>query len=750
MINVTMLFPKLKGVGDGFPKRFDWLHTPFDDDTWEVSDPKSESNPDRITIQFDGVLAASLKFSDVNGLVDDLKRSLVVSVELGRSTSEFGKVGSLSRMRSHVNELKRIVRELWNIYGSLENIDSDDVSDIISNLAMNESAALGYPSKLRAYFENKDISSVPVTLVQDKRRPSAADRDRIYFECGIHPYSARSCPACREIIQACHEKLALYYKTPFEQLVFEKREGELVGEKLFNDRVKVLRVFANQSMVSGLFRNPLPFQPSAIDSDQVLTLAKKLSRAKSAKRTRNIEVSTFLKVMDAAARYVVDYSEILFKWHDYLVANQQDYIDKAEPSKVMGAVLRNETQNHPLSELPASPFPLNGLNPSPTVKSDFSNEVSEKMNALIRDGVKDSEIASAVGLTRVQVRNFRGTKAYYGRDLPTSGISLYTAMYNYLPLSCALILLAFTAGREKGVYGLKPDCIKETEGQLWIEMYVHKTLRQYQRFPAVKLMEMAVNVLRRLSEQYRIETGEENLFKFQSPLFNGTIGFRFDGTMEHFCRNALNLFDDANVEAFKFSEHQFRRFFAIMYFYRYEAGDFEALSHHLRHLSYQMTMVYLSEREQGAILRDEQNRKVARLAKRAVNGDQSLSGQMVDELIHLFKDQLILEGGQYEDDIDSVAAEDIDLVIDFPHAKGLCFGRTPRFVYRAKCKVERDGVVLPSILSSSEGLCQDCPNFLGVCEIKGNFVPQRASEEIFRVGGDLLDAATKKGVSVNV
>ena len=750
MLKIAELFPDFEG-DDGFPKHFDWLHTDYKENTWEVSDPKSPSNPVKGKIHFDGVLASQFKFSDVNGLVDDIKRSLIVSIELGASAPDFGAVGSISRMRNYVGELKRIFRALWRPCISFQNIDKDDVTDVINNLSKGESAAFDYPSKLKQYFASRanDLSSIPVRLVRDKRHPSEINRQEIFLECGINLYSARSCQKCHEVIQAYHERLASHYKLPFKQLVFEKKERELVGAKLFNDRVSSLRNYIFQSMFEGLFKNPLQIDSDDFDNELVIKLSKKLKAAEKAKRTRNIEVSDFLKVMDAAARYVVDYSDALFEYHDWLVANQQDYTDKSEPSKVMGAALRKETQNHRFAGMPASPFPLRGLNQSPSKRSKFSKEVRDEMTALIEDGLSDKDIGDIVGLLRVQVNNFRNGREYYRRDLPTSGISLYTAMHSYLPLSCALILLAFTAGRENGVYGLKPDCIKETEGVLWIEMYVHKTLRQYQRFPAVKLMEMAVNVLERLSRLYRKETGEETLFKFMSPLFDGVTGLTFDETMERFCKNALNLFDDDVIENFKFSEHQFRRFFAIMYFYRYESGNFEALSHQLRHLSYEMTTVYITEREQGAILRDVQNEKIKRLAKRAMNGDEALSGAMVDELVCLFKDQLILEDEECEDDVESFASEEFDLVIDFPRAKGMCFGRTPRFMQRAKCKVERDGEILPSILSSSEELCETCSNFLGVSEVKGNYVSQRASEEIFRVGGKLLDAAIAKEGSAN-
>lgn len=750
MLNVVNLFPRshVKDGGNGFPDEFDWLHSPYDENVWYVSDPVNSNNPAEEIIKFDGVLAPNKNFSDVHGLIDDVKRSLVVTVELGSDVSDFGKARSLSAMRHHVNELKRVLREIYSLYDDIERVDKNDIADVIERLSKKESVALDYPGKLKKYFDKHDLQSIPVKWSPDKKSPASVNREEVFFACGINGYSARYCPDCQEVIQSYHDQLEKHHKTKFEQLSIKETSNTFVSDDSFVDRVNVLRRYVNQSSVEGLFRHPIKVDDSDIDNEQIAEITKKLQYNTVKNRTRNVDVNTFLKVMDSAARYIVDYSDALFELHDALVDSQKDYEDKYEPSKHAGAFLRKSTQNHVFKGKTASPFPLDGLNPSPTGKSLLPEHTVNTILRLIEEGKKDKEIAALVGLTRVQIMNLRNNRVYYGRDLDTSGVSLYTAMHSYLPLSCALILLAFTAGRESGVYGLKADCIKETEGQLWIEMYVHKTIRQYERFPAVKLMEKAVSVLERLSRLYREESGDHSIFKFKSPLFDGVTGLRFDETMTRFCRDVVKL-DVEQAEAFKFSEHQFRRFFAIMYFYRYEAGNFEALSYHLRHLTYEMTAIYLTEKQQGKILREVMSEKAKRLAKRAAAGDADIGGQFADELIGIFQNQLEIHGEQFENEPEQYASKETDLIIDFPLAKGLCFGRTPRLVERAKCKVEREGRVLVSILSSSEDLCGDCPNFLKVASMQRGEVPQRASEEIFRVGGKLLDAAIKKGVTSN-
>tara|TARA_B110000211_G_scaffold235034_1_gene308766 strand:+ start:3359 stop:5608 length:2250 start_codon:yes stop_codon:yes gene_type:complete len=748
MLNVIDLFPQIENDVDTFPRKFDWLESPYFNNSWTVLDPENVNNPDKRKLNFDGVLAPDLNFSDVDGLIDDMKKSLVVSVERGQTIKDFGgKVRSLSMMQHHVNCIKRLLRTVWNMgYQSISEVTDDDVEDIIDSFSKRESIALSLPTKLSQKLESFDLASIPVKHIDNTRMPATIDRKKIYLSCGINNYAVRNCVRCRDIIQNYHDKLSAHYKVAFEQTEPPKDKGILLNEKSFTENIKALRIFSYQSKVDGLFINPLKVDPKSINNDQISRLHQTLVDAHARKRTRNIEVETFLKLMDSAARYVVDYSDELFDLHDSLVSEQYDYESKSSPQKLMGTWLRNETQNNKFVSAPASPFPLSGLNTAIKGQSTFAPDISEKMIKLIAEGIEDQEIASIVGLTRQQVGNFRRNRKLYGRDLDTTRVSLYDAFHSYLPLSCTLILLAFTAGRESSVYGLKPDCIKETQGELWIEMYVHKTLRKPERFPAIALMQKAVDVLTRLSELHRKETGEATLFKFKSPLFKNTVGFRFDETISRFLK-VSGLSDQ--FDNFNFSEHQFRRFFAIMYFYRYESGDFEALSHHLRHLTYEMTIIYLSEIESGAILKSVQDEKIKRLASRVQNNDTSISGPMADELVNDLKNQLITESEQHEGQVNLLAEGETDLVIDFPHARGICFGRTPRFIERAKCKVMREGEVLVSILSSSEALCAYCPNYLSVNEIKGNYVAQDTSDKIFTVGGNLLKAAIKKGVQAD-
>ena len=113
---------------------------------------------------------------------------------------------------------------------------------------------------------------------------------------------------------------------------------------------------------------------------------------------------------------------------------------------------------------------------------------------------------------------------------------------------------------------------------------------------------------------------------------------------------------DSLVLAWHFTAHQFRRFFAVIYFWRYEPGDVAALSHHLRHFDLEMTKRYVTgnanlkniwddvhEEWKGAFLQD------------VIDGSRTIAGsagERVNKLIRKLK-------AQYRRDVEVVPTERI-------------------------------------------------------------------------------------------
>jgi len=96
--------------------------------------------------------------------------------------------------------------------------------------------------------------------------------------------------------------------------------------------------------------------------------------------------------------------------------------------------------------------------------------------------------------------------------------------------------------------------------------------------------------------------------------------------------------------------HQFRRFFAILYFYRYEEASIEALSHHLRHFNIEMTRHYVTmDPEVAALWTDVEWGYMGHIARQIVSGERSVSGaagtrlkRVARRLIDTFRRRLLV------------------------------------------------------------------------------------------------------------
>jgi hypothetical protein len=174
-----------------------------------------------------------------------------------------------------------------------------------------------------------------------------------------------------------------------------------------------------------------------------------------------------------------------------------------------------------------------------------------------------------------------------------------------------------------------------------------------------------------------------------------------------------------------------------MYFYRFDDGDFESLSYHLRHTDWSMTEVYLSEQEAGRIFKEVEAERAASLALRAVEGDR-VSGSMVGE----FKEAL---GSSIKMEIETrlVRAmkyvDENSLVMDFVPS-GLCFGRTPGREGRSQCLLRDGDDVHVMLHRATEEICEGCPNLLACDEVKANYSPSGDIHSSLVCSSPMLDA----------
>lgn len=747
------LFPGVFNDEGQFLTEFLWLKSDYTLMKWETSDPISDENIQTANIHFDGVLAPNQDFTDAQGVIEDIKRSLCFSVEINKHQPALGtEVGSLTRMRYHVNSMKRVYRELhdMNLKG-LDELTESSLNELIERLQYIEHESQHYAEKIVDYFEETSLGELPLKIVKSRKVPSGIDFGSLCKILGLNPYALRFCKISKSLIAEKNfdlSKVHTGYSWNTKDILSASECAEItadenakyINDNSFDEIIEALDRVYRQSQLDGLFAHPLYHDPATESTDMIAQGLKE--KSESRERTRNIPAPQFLMLLDSATRYVVDYAEPLFLLETQTLAIMNGNVEDSDSEKKTSSWLREQTQHSPHVGQKGSPFPLGGLKigqktSSPKIHSD---EMAEEICALSETGMSAAKISKEFNLTKAQVEGICGRATKHNRHLPSTGVSLSQALYNYLPLSCALIILSFTAGRESSVYTLKPGCVQPKLGRLYINMFVPKTVRAYQDFPTVTLVKKAVEILERLSEQARHNSGDTDLFTFESPLaIDGSAIFNFDLTINKFV-DFVGMEKNKDGNHFKFSEHQFRRFFAIMYFYRYDGGDFESLAYHLRHVDWSMTSIYLSEKESGSIFAEIEKDRIEDAAKQVADKhSEEYSGPMAEEFMQAFEESLNMED-ESERKWASEYIEQRDLVLDFIPS-GLCFANTPGYQERAKCKMEYDGVIYIRTHRASLDLCLPCPNHLSSKSVKSNHLAPREADNIFSCDSPILKAA---------
>jgi hypothetical protein len=186
----------------------------------------------------------------------------------------------------------------------------------------------------------------------------------------------------------------------------------------------------------------------------------------------------------------------------------------------------------------------------------------------------------------------------------------------------------------------------DTDGW-WIHTQILKTLQRKDLIPVPAIVARAVECLEALSADARNESGEESLFQWLDPASGTTVQLDCGRHIDAFA-DAVSIPDYTSAEGTKtrwhWTPHQFRRFFAILYFWRFEGAQIEALSHHLRHFNLEMTRRYIVEDSEAAgIWHDVEWGFRSHVARAIVTGERTISGSMgkrLRQLAQRLKEQL--------------------------------------------------------------------------------------------------------------
>ena len=195
--------------------------------------------------------------------------------------------------------------------------------------------------------------------------------------------------------------------------------------------------------------------------------------------------------------------------------------------------------------------------------------------------------------------------------------------------ACFAVIAGLSARRIGEIMDLGAGCtVVDMDGHHWIRIYIEKTLRTYEQMPVPAAVHQAVQCLEEISAEAREETGDDSLWQYRSRYQSRCVRLHPNAEL-----NNLSRFLGGDLhERWRFHPHQFRRFFAMLYSWRYESGDVAALAHHLRHFNLEMTRQYVTDNAFGRIWQDVAEERQRDVLVSVVNGLRRVGGPAGEQI----------------------------------------------------------------------------------------------------------------------
>lgn len=716
--------------------KFDWLiEGDFEDHRWVIKiGNKTE------TINWDSVLPApklrdnqnnvllgkGRKLSDNPLVIEDMKTAFVVT-KMTKPDIKLS-LDNASGCRSFAYSLKRYVTDVMMAPHMLNPsmLQKSTFNRVMTEASSKKSITLGYADIIQRYFELTNLDDIPIKYSPDNKCPPQIDVGYFREELGVDPDVYKSDDNVKAIIGRKEQEmigaLAIRgfkprYAAALEKTTFSTKTNRATYEDFLSAVEGAHKAYR---LLPHLFN--YDFAPYTFDRNDLLEIQNFDEKLDLAGRTRDIPPLTFLYMMDAAARFVLDYADELLDAKSYLDKQYESYLQLGLGARAISNRINSDARSwKPHDDRKHSPFPLGAYKHAQ--KGNFASQrYPQEVISLIKQAILRGEEAVA---TR---ERFKLSKSQYDsllrrlvRHPDNSGISLQKAIYQYLIFSCVVIIFALTARRESEVYSLKAGCVSsDASDKLWINCYVAKTLQDEYNFSTVSLVEKAVKILEKLSASARKKLGTDSLFVFEDTYQRDAPRNlnRINDVAERFF-DFIGAERDENGQHWKLSEHQFRRFFAVMYFYHYEDAKADALMHEFKHVDWGMTEVYLTLKAAGAM-----KKKLAEANRSVVNDRiydylvrENVGGKMLPRLKSEVTESIksVADVRNKRDRAIRKIAEH-SYVIDFI-STGICFGATPSLSNSGSCNCHDEALGKALVHKASDDMCAGCPAQLTVPEI---------------------------------
>lgn len=283
---------------------------------------------------------------------------------------------------------------------------------------------------------------------------------------------------------------------------------------------------------------------------------------------------------------------------------------------------------------------------------------------------------------------------------------------------------------------------------------VHKTSaslkgKETQRCAVLELQQ-ALEVIIRLTKDVREKSNCKFLLmklSTHNSVSRGHTSIDVLGTTSLY--KLLDLFaKDAGYTEKTLRPHMFRRFFAMMWAWRFETGDLYYLSKMLYHNGYEFTSAYTEDEDVWEFMPDEMKELTHRIFEDILIGEKQIAGGF-SRTVERYKRIIQAHVSVVDPEL---VAELVDTLIErnnyvvVPAADGYCF-MSPTRASISKCSTN---TIMPDYSNRNESLCAICSNFC-VTDNKIEIWERRlvAHQKTFdKAVSKALKAAAKKGVTL--
>jgi len=298
---------------------------------------------------------------------------------------------------------------------------------------------------------------------------------------------------------------------------------------------------------------------------------------------------------------------------------------------------------------------------------------------------------------------------------------------------------------------LYQDAVDMVEGLVGVLTgRVHKTAKvlkgkKTKRQSTTELKD-ALSVIIRLTQNFRGKTKSKFLL-LRLPTHVREISERF--SLASLGSRSLYILLDLFCESAGYAEgtlrpHMFRRFFAMMWAWRFEVGDLHYLSKLLYHNGYEFTTAYTEDENVWEFMTDEMKALTHSIFQNILTKEKQLVGgfsRTLERYIRLIQAKVSIVNPDHISDFVHALVERSGYIV-VPTGDGYCF-MSPTRASSAKCSTNG---VQPDYSNRNENLCGGCPNF-GVSTEKIGIWERRLNHhsKILKTTNsqDLKDAAQK-------